>query len=64
MENRNLKNRSIALLSILAGIAYLYLISIDFINHWDSNINSFRQGYNASSMERTHETDEEQDLTI
>ncbi len=52
MENRNKKKRPIALLSVLAGIAYLYLISIDFINHWDSFANSFMEGYNASSEGR------------
>lgn len=49
MENRNSKKRSIALLSLLAGIAYIYLVSIDFINQWDSHLNSFSEGYRASA---------------
>lgn len=52
MENRNRKKRSIALLSVLAGIAYIYLISIDFINHWDSHMNSFAEGYRSSAEGR------------
>lgn len=47
------KRGSIALLSVLAGIAYVYLVGIDFINHWDDHANSFREGYNASARGRT-----------
>ncbi|MBK5195736.1 MAG: DUF2975 domain-containing protein [Proteiniphilum sp.] len=49
MENRKQKRQSIALLSVLAGIAYIYLVSIDYINHWDSFANSFMEGYHASA---------------
>ena len=49
MEKSKSNRKSIALLSVLAGIAYLYLISIDFINNWDAVANSFMQGYHESS---------------
>ena len=56
MKNVSNTSRSIAIISVLAGIAYLYLISVDFINNWDSSVNSFMQGYNESSMRRVNET--------
>lgn len=52
MENSKSNRKSIALLSLLAGIAYLYLISIDFINSWDAIANSFVEGYRASAEGR------------
>ncbi|MDD4777773.1 MAG: DUF2975 domain-containing protein [Fermentimonas sp.] len=58
MKNRNKNSKYIAFISVLAGIAYLYLISIDFINDWDSSVNSFWQGYNASAKARTNELKE------
>ena len=48
MENSKSNRKSIALLSLLAGIAYLYLISIDFINSWDAIASSFVEGYRAA----------------
>ena len=59
MKNVSNKSRSIAIISVLAGIAYLYLISIEFINNWDSSVNSFWQGYNDSSQKRVNEIYEE-----
>lgn len=53
------KRGAIALLSVLVGIAYVYLVGIDFINHWDDHANSFRQGYNASARERNGQLPEE-----
>lgn len=52
MENSKSNRKSIALLSLLAGIAYIYLISIDFINSWDAIANSFAEGYRASAEGR------------
>jgi hypothetical protein len=54
MENNKKRKTSIALLSVLAGIAYIYLIGIDVINSWDSHANSFIQGYNEGSGRRNH----------
>lgn len=53
METRNKRRSTVALLSVLVGVAYLYLISIDLINTWDEHRNSFLQGYKASARERT-----------
>jgi len=54
MEENKKRKTSIALLAVLGGITYLYLIGIDLVNNWDSHANSFIQGYNAGSRQRTN----------
>lgn len=66
MENSKSNRKTIVLLSVLADIAYLYLISIDFINL--SGAEWLFMGLItlliANILKRSVEYKEEQDLTI
>lgn len=72
--NKEQKKRFIALWSVLAGIAYIYLTSVDYINHRDAFANSFLVpgGFFmglialliAHMLKRSVKLNEESDLTI